>query len=493
MTVMDKPSTGASPTRWTHDVMQWRRIKAQVYRLQVRIAKAARGGRHGKAKALQWLLTHSFHAKMLAVKRVVQNTGRKTPGVDKVVWKTPQQKIEAVQSLQRKGYKTQPLRRIYIPKKDGRQRPLGIPTMKCRAMQALHLLALEPIAEVRANKNSYGFRPKRSTADAIAQCFNALARKTSATWVLEADIKSCFDKISHEWLRNHIPMDKEILSKWLSAGYVDEGILHQTEEGTPQGGIISPTLLNLTLSGLEAAVKQAAPSGSRDKVHCIIYADDFVITSRSREVLEEKIKPVVESFLQIRGLTLSQEKTQITRIDEGFDFLGVNVRKYKSKLIMKPAQKNVQRFLNNVRETIRSNLATKTETLIKRLNQKIQGWANYHRHICAKETFSYVDSQIYQMMRRWMRKKHPGKSVAWRNGKYFRRAGLKNWVFSVKIKADGELLDLDLIKAAEILIKRHVKVRAEASPYDPAYRGYFAERTSKASKYWRLYRESYAL
>ena len=247
--------TGAPSISTKWDTIEWKNTKAEVHRLQMRIAKAVSESRHGKVKALQWLLTHSFHAKLLAVKRVVQNKGGKTPGVDKIVWKTPQQKIEAAQSLTRKGYQTQPLKRIYIPKKDGRQRPLSIPTMKCRGMQALHLLALDPIAEFHADKNSYGFRPKRSTADALEACFIALAKKRSAQWIFEADIKSCFDKISHDWLRENIPMDKEILSKWLSAGYIDDGVFHQTEFGTPQGGLASPTLLVLTLSGLEKAVE----------------------------------------------------------------------------------------------------------------------------------------------------------------------------------------------------------------------------------------------
>ena len=237
MTATAVSLTGASSASAKWDSINWKNTKAEVHRLQMRIAKAVSEGRHGKVKALQWLLTHSSHAKLLAVRRVVQNKGGKTPGVDKIIWKTPRQKMEAARSLTRRGYQTQPLRRIYIPKKDGRQRPLSIPTMKCRAMQGLHLLALDPIAEFYADKNSYGFRPKRSTADALEACFGALSQRGSSQWILEADIKSCFDKISHDWLRKNIPMDKEILSKWLSAGYIDNGVLHQTELGTPQGGL----------------------------------------------------------------------------------------------------------------------------------------------------------------------------------------------------------------------------------------------------------------
>ncbi len=237
MKAMALSLTGAASSNAIWDSINWDIINAEVYRLQTRIAKAVREGRHSKVKSLQWLLTHSFHAKLLAVKRVVQNQGGKTPGVDNVIWKTSQQKIKAAQSLTRRGYQTQPLRRIYIPKKDGRKRPLSIPSMLCRAMQALHLLALAPVTECCADKNSYGFRPKRSCADAMEMCHILLSKKYSSQFILEGDIKSCFDKISHQWLRDNIPMDKEILNKWLAAGYLEKGILYPTSEGTPQGGL----------------------------------------------------------------------------------------------------------------------------------------------------------------------------------------------------------------------------------------------------------------
>ncbi len=476
MTAVAIPLTGASSSSETWDSIDWKIIKAEVYRLQIRIAKAVSEGRHSKVKSLQWLLTHSFHAKLLAVKRVVQNRGGKTPGIDKIIWKTPLQKMEAAQSLTRRGYQTQPLRRIYIPKKDGRQRPLSIPTMKCRAMQALHLLALDPIAEFYADKNSYGFRPKRSAADALGACHLALARKGSSQWILEADIKSCFDKISHDWLRKNIPMDKEILSKWLSAGYIDQGVFHQTEVGTPQGGLASPTLLVLTLSGLEQAVLNAC-SKRKDKVHFSIYADDFIITGSSKEVLETKVKPLVESFLRERGLELSQEKTKITHIDDGFDFLSTNVRKYKGKCITKPSKKSVKSFLTDIRAIIKSNPTAKTENLIHLLNPKIRGWANYHRFSCAKRTFSYVDHCIFEALWRWVHRRHPRKSAAWLKRKYFRSHGLRDWIFSARTLGDGnENQYVNLLKAGSVTVKRHIKIRAEATPYDPRFTEYFEKR-----------------
>ncbi|MDA0831619.1 MAG: group II intron reverse transcriptase/maturase [Proteobacteria bacterium] len=476
MTAVVVSLTGASSTSVRWDSITWKNTEAEVHRLQMRIAKAVSEGRHGRVKALQWLLTHSFHAKLLAVKRVVQNKGGKTPGVDKIVWETSQQKIEAAQSLTRRNYRTQPLKRIYIPKKDGRQRPLSIPTMKCRAMQGLHLLALDPIAEFYADKNSYGFRPKRCTADALGACFLALARKCSAQWIFEADIRSCFDKISHDWLRENIPMDKEILSKWLSAGYIDDGVFHQTELGTPQGGLASPTLLVLTLRGLEKAVSTAT-NKLKDKVNLSMYADDFIITGGTKEVLETKVKPVVESFLKERGLELSQEKTRITHIDDGFDFLGANVRKYKGKCIITPSKKNVKSFLANIRETIKSNPTAKTESLIHLLNPKIRGWANHFRYTCAKKTFCYIDHHIHHALWSWSRRRHPGKNSSWIQEKYFREQGLRKWIFFAKITKD-DVTDnyVDLFKASSVAITRHIKIKAEATPYDPRFTEYFNKR-----------------
>jgi len=235
------PSVGATadmPLAW-HQI-NWRQAERTVRRLQARIAQATQEGKWGKVKALQRLLTHSLSGKALAVRRVTENQGKKTAGVDKDIWDTPDKKAQAIRTLKQRGYHPQPLRRVYIPKSNGRMRPLGIPAMSCRARQALYLLALNPVAETTGDRNSYGFRPERSTADAIEQCFNVLSHSYSAPWVLEGDIKACFDGISHQWLEAHIPMDKAILHKWLKAGYIDKHLFHQTEEGTPQGGPITP-------------------------------------------------------------------------------------------------------------------------------------------------------------------------------------------------------------------------------------------------------------
>ena len=481
MTVLAHPVTGATTTKMLDwNALNWQTIEQHVYRLQIRIAKAFKEGKRNKAKALQRILTHSFYAKVFAVKRTTQNKGGKTPGVDNITWKTPKQKMEAALSLKKRGYKTQPLKRVYIPKKQkGTHRPLSIPVMKCRAQQALHLLGLIPIAEMIADKNAYGFRPLRSAADALEQCFLALAKSNSAEYILEADIESCFNNISHQWLLSNTFMDKMMLKKWLEAGYIEKGKFYPTEDGTPQGGIISPTLLNVTLSGLENAVKAATKR--KDKINVIIYADDFIITGGTQEVLEKKVKPVVKTFLKERGLSLSRKKTKITHIEEGFDFLGVNIRKYKGKFLRKPARASIKTFLSNIRKTIKSNPTAKTENLIRLLNPKIIGWANYHRHNCSKKTFSRMSEDIFRALWSWIKRRHTRKSAHWVYKKYFRRKGNRNWIFSTKIKdKSNKTHNLDLVEINRTRIKRHIKFRADANPFDPEFKAYIALRRSKA-------------
>lgn len=469
-------ASSASSLTWK--TIEWDHVTTEVKRLQMRIAKAVREKRYGKAKALQWLLTHSFAAKLLAVKRVSQSSGAKTPGVDGVVWKTQNQKMQAAHLLQRQGYQPQPLRRIYIPKKQkGSFRPLSIPCLIDRAMQALHLLSLEPVMETVADKNAYGFRPQRSCADAIEQCFKALRREDSAAFILEGDIRACFDRLSGKWLEDNILMDKVILSKWLTSGYMEKEILHTTYDGVPQGGVISPAILVLALKGLEEAVRKATSRKKKDKVNVISYADDFVITGATKEVLENKVMSTVVAFLKERGLELSVEKTLITHIDDGFDFLGFNVRKYKGKLLIKPSKGNIKVFLGKIRTLIKSNATIKTEELIRLLNPKIRGWANYYRHVVSKTTFYYIDSCIFEALMRWINRRHPNKNAAWKYKQYFRVKGMNRWIFSVKTKnRNGKYYFLDLFEAAQLPIRRHIKIRAEANPYDPKYTEYFSKR-----------------
>lgn len=481
MTVKKLTGAPSANERRDWNAMNWQKAQSEVKRLQMRIAKAVKEKRYGKAKALQWVLTHSHYAKMLAVKRVTGNKGAKTPGIDGIIWKTDAQKLQAVSQLKHNGIKTHPLRRIYIPKKNGQKRPLGIPTMMGRAHQALHLLALEPIAETTADINSYGFRPKRNTADAIEQCFNVLARKVSAQWVLEGDIKACFDKISHQWLLENIPMDKEVLRQWLKAGFVHDNEWYPSDSGAAQGGSASPTIANLALDGIEPLIKSLARR--QDKVHFIRYADDFIITGNSKEFLEEKVKPALKSFLATRGLSLSDEKTRITHIEEGFDFLGFNVRKYKGKLLIKPSKKNTKAVLEKIRDIIKTRKAASAEELITTLNPITRGWANYHQHAVSKRTFSYVDNQIFNSIWRWCCRKHPNKGHRWVKRKYFASKDNQNWVFSATYtNHDGERKQINLFKTEYVPIRRHIKIRAAATPYDQAYQAYFATRAKRNNK-----------
>ena len=460
--------------------IEWKTVERKVRELQMRIAKAVREGRHRKAKSLQWILTHSFYAKLLAVKRVVTNKGSKTPGVDGVVWKTPKQKMYATTQLYRRGYRPFPLRRVYIKKKSGKLRPLSIPVMRDRAMQALYALSLAPVAETTADPNSYGFREHRSCADAIVQCHICLARRRSPRWVLEADIEACFDGIDHNWMLNNILMDRKILGAWLKSGYIDKGKLYPTNAGTPQGGIASPTLANMTLDGLEGSIKGSVPKGS--KVNVIRYADDFIVTGESREILQEKVIPAIRDFLEERGLNLSGEKTRITRIEEGFDFLGQHLRKYGDKLIITPSKTSVKAIIVKTRKIMKSNLGQKTSKMIWELSPVIRGWANYHRHSCSKKTFGYVDACIFKNLWRWEKKRHPGRSSKWLRKHYFRTSGSRNWCFFATEKTgSGGLRTVNLSRASTVKIVRHVKIRAKANPYDREWQGYF--RMRKRRKY----------
>ena len=303
-----------------------------------------------------------------------------------------------------------------------------------------------------------------------------------AQWILEGDIKSCFDEINHNWLMNNIKTDKQILDKWLKSGIINKNKLHEefyeTNKGTPQGSIISPTLANITLNGMEDLLKDLK---GKYKVHVITYADDFVVTAKSKEILQELVKPRIEAFLKIRGLQLSQEKTNITHISKGFDFLGFNVRKYKEKLFVKPSKGSIKDFLQDTKRIIKIHKTVKTEDLIRILNPKIRGWANYYRHVVSKEVFNHIDENIHWSLWKWSRRKHPNKSSTWTKNKYYRSNGSNNWIFHAKTKHKGETSSFDIVQASKVPIIRHVKIRGHANPFDPNYKEYFQSRKIKDS------------
>jgi RNA-directed DNA polymerase len=460
------------------DSVDWARVHKQVHRLQMRIAKAVREKRWGKVAALQHLLTRSNAAKLWAVRRVVTNKGKNTPGVDGKLWRTPRRRMNAVRALKHRGYRPQPLHRTYVPKSNGKMRPLGIPTMKDRAMQALYALALDPVAETLADPNSYGFRKKRSVADAIGQCFVVLAKKYSPQWIWEADIRACFDQLSHDWLLTNIPMNKRILRGWLKCGYLEKNAFFDTEAGTPQGGIISPLLANMALDGLEAAVKAVVPRRGA-KVNPVRYADDFIITGATPALLKEKVIPAVTAFLAERGLTLAEEKTRLCHIHDGFDFLGVNIRKYDQKLLIKPSPQKVRNFLKELKEFVKRCVALPTDTFIRQLNSKLRGWAQSYRQVVSKKVFGWVDYCVYYTLRKWMRHRHRNKTDGWLNKHYFTRIGMRSVFYATTIDSRGKKERLCLFKAADLPIKRHEKVVGAATPYDPEWSDYFKRRATK--------------
>ncbi len=449
------------------DNIDWKEVEKLVNRLQIRITKAVKEGKWYLAKRLQHLLTHSYYAKLLATRNPTQNKGKRTAGIDGEIWSSPESKMKAALSLTDKKYAAKPLKRVYIEKYGSKKkRPLGIPTMYDRAMQSLYALALEPIAEATGDRTSFGFRKFRSTHDACEQVFHYLCREKSPAWILEGDIKGCFDNISHQWLIDNIPMDSSILKQFLKAGYVFERHLFSTDAGTPQGGIISPILANITMDGIEnilADKYHKTKSGRMDsnhaakyKVNFCRYADDFIVTAKTEEIAKE-VKELIKDFLKDRGLELSDEKTLITHIDNGFDFLGWNFRKYNGKLLVKPSKKSIDKFTEKISGTIEKGKTWKQEELIDTLNPIITGWSNYHQSVVSSEIFHKLDNKIWNMLWHWAKRRHPHKPKQWIVSKYWHSSGKRNWVFS------GENKQLKLLSDKKII--RHTKLKLDMNPH----------------------------
>lgn len=441
--------------------INWKKAEEYVKRLQIRIVKAVEKGKWNLVKRLQYLLTNSFYAKALSIKQVTSRKGKNTAGIDGIKWTTKEDKLNAIYELNTKKYKSQPTKRIYIPKKNGKLRPLSIPTMKDRAMQTLYLLALQPIEETLGDKNSFGFRKDRCCQDACERVFMSLCHKTDPEWILEGDIKGCFDNISHEWIMKNIPIDKSILRQFIKAGYIYQKQLFPNSKGAVQGGAISPTIANIVLDGLEETIYNKVRNmnnkkGYIHKPRFIRYADDFIVAGDSIETLE-KIKTIIKDFLQKRGLELSNEKTVITHISKGFDFIGWNFRKYKNKMIIKPSKKNIQGIKNKLAKTIKENVASKQSDLIEKLNPIIKGWSNYHQGVCAKKTFNKLDDFVYWQLCCWAKKRHNNKTKKWRLYRYWHKIGSRKFVFAEN--------DSTLKKFNDTPIVRHYWLNTNKNPY----------------------------
>jgi RNA-directed DNA polymerase len=450
--------------------IDWKAIKFRVNRLQTRIAKATQNENWNLVKRLMYLLTHSYSTKLLAVRIVTQNHGKRTAGVDGKLWTTASDKMQAALSLTDKHYHAHPLRRIYIPKPGkSTKRPLSIPTMSDRAMQALYTLALQPVAETTADTRSFGFRLFKCAQDASIYAFRCLWQDTSSPWILEGDIKGCFDNISHSWLKNNIPIDRSILSQFLKSGFIYDDTFYHTDKGAPQGSPISPLLANMTLDGIEKLLKERFP---KMKVYFIRYSDDFLVITPSKEIADE-VREIIHDFLAIRGLELSPEKTVITHIDDGFDFLGWNFRKYKGKLLIKPSQKSIKSITQNLKTIVNKAKSWTQNELIKTLNPVIRGWANYHRHIVAKDTFSKLDSYLWEITWQWGKRRHPNKGRKWVANKYWTSEGTRNWIFKTQ--------ESELLKFSDAQIRRHSLLKLDANPY--LNRNYFLKRKDRIKKY----------
>ena len=471
--------------------VDWRAAEESVRRLRQRIFTASQAGDLARVRNLQKLMLRSRANTLLSVRRVTErNAGRLTAGVDGEVALTPEAKMRLVERVQHSTdpFTAMPVRRVYIPKRGSgaKRRPLGIPVIFDRAHQARVVNALEPEWEARFEPRSYGFRPGRGCHDAIGAIYRtARGRSPKRRWILDADLAGAFDRIAHDHILTMLGSfpARGMIRQWLKAGVVEQGRLSRTEEGTPQGGVVSPVLLNVALHGMEQAAGvryyttgRAAGWTVAGSPVLITYADDLVALCHSRHEAEQ-VKARLASWLAPRGLTFNEDKTRVVSLDEGFDFLGFNVRQQSGKLLIKPSRAAQRRIRERLRTEMRSLRGTNARAVIKRLNPIIRGWAAYYRGVVSSEVFSALDAYEWKLAYKWARFTHPNKPPSWVIARYFgqfNKSRRGQWVFGDR--DSGAYLH----KFAWTRIVRHPMVKGAASPDDPALAGYWAKRRSKA-------------
>ena len=472
--------------RWRQ--VDWRRAEADVRRLRQRIFTASKAGDLQRVRRLQKLMLRSRANTLISVRRVTErNAGRLTAGVDGEVVLTPEAKMQLVDRIQHgaEPFKAMPVRRVYIPKPGGKQRPLGIPVIVDRVHQARVVNALEPEWEARFEPRSYGFRPGRGCQDAI-QAVHETAKGKSARrlWALDADLASAFDLIAHEHILSQIGSfpARGMIRAWLKAGVVEQGRVHRTEDGVPQGGVVSPLLLNVALHGMEkaAGVRYYQTGNSAGKAVkgspvLIRYADDLVALCHTREQAFE-VKVRLAEWLAPRGLAFNEDKTRVVSLAEGFDFLGFNVRRYRGKLLIKPSKAAIRRIRERLRSELRALRGHSAKAVIRRLNPIIRGWANYYRTHVAAEIFDKLDQYLWRLTYKWARFSHANKSASWVTARYFgkfNKARQDRWVFGDR--QSGSYMH----RFSWTSIVRHQTVWQGASPDDPAQAEYWARRRRK--------------